>query len=659
MATEQNQTFNPETPKQKKPKGPIRFGAVTFFLVIIAVIGLYMHFFFDAHLRSAIEWAGYKALGAEVNVAQVETSFTRLHVRFAGLEITDSKMPSRDSISIGEIRFGLLWDALLRARLVVNEAVVDKIEFGKPRKSPGKVRPPEPPSNEPSAVEKEAEKIKKLALEKAEKEGADNVMGDAVAMLQGGSSDVQLDKMKGQLQSEQLAQKIQEDLKQKQMAWEARFKTLPQSKEFEDLGKRLGQVKTSGFKDVNEVQASLQEIDKILKEGDQKVKAITSAADDLNKDVNSAQGQLKSLEQQIQTDIKSLEQHFKIPKLDAKTLSRSLFQQYVGGYLAKANDYKKLAEKYLPPKFFKKGSKEPDDTIQPHPREKGVTYEFGHQNSYPLFWVKRVAVSSKAGESEYSGNISGEILDITSNQKMIGKPTVATLAGNFPTQQIEGFKTVLTLNNLKPQSEITWALDVAKYPFAGRTLMASPEAEVAFEKADCKLEMDSKLVGLKDFSFTAKNFFQNVAYKTHAQNETIDDILKKVFVSLPSISLNVWGDGELPTPSLNFDSNLGPELSAAFSREIQAKINELKARLEKQVRDEVDKNKKQIEAQINEFKSKYEAEINKVKSKADEQKKLAENKTNEAKKDTENKAKKQLEDQGKKTLDDLKKKFGF
>lgn len=649
----------PKTEKPKKPQGPIRFGAITFFLIFIGLIGAYMHFFFDSHLRKSIEWAGYKALGVEVNLADVETSFTRLHVRFAGLEITDGLTPTKNSVSIGEIRFGLLWDALLRARLVVNEAVIDKIEFGKPRKSPGRVKPPEPPSNEPSMVEKEAEKVKKMALEKAEKEGADNVFGDAIAMLQGGSSDVQMDKLKQNMQAEALAKKIEEDIKQKQIAWEARFKTLPQSKEFEDLGKRIGQVKTSGFKDLGEVQKSVQEIEKILKEGDQKVKVITTAADDLNKDVSGAQNQLKSLEQQIKDDIKSLEKHFKIPKLDAKTLSRSLFQQYVGGYLVKANEYKALATKYLPPKFTKKGSKEPDDTIQPHPREKGVTYEFGHQNSYPMFWIKRIAVSSQAGASEYSGNIAGEILDITSNQRMIRKPTIAKLAGNFPSQQIEDFKTALTINNLKEQSEIDWNFSVGKYPFAGRSLVSSPEVEVSFQKADCRFDVDTKLVGLRDFSFKANNVFQNVDYQTKAKNEVIDDIFKKVFASLPAITLEVWGDGELPTPSLNFNSNLGPELSAGFGREIQAKIDEFRTKLEKQVRDEVEKNKKQIEAQINEFKSKYEGELNKIKAQADAQKKTAENKTNEAKKDNENKTKKQAEEQGKKALDDIKKKLGF
>ncbi|MFN7904740.1 MAG: TIGR03545 family protein [Pseudobdellovibrionaceae bacterium] len=654
-----NDKINTSVPPVKKPQGPIRFGAIIFFSIFIGLIGLYMHFFFDSHLRKSIEWGGYKALGVEVNLAEVKTSFINLHVRFAGLEITDGTMPSRNSVSIGEIRFGLLWDALLRARVVVNEAVIDQIEFAKPRKSPGRVRPPAPPSNEPSVIAKEAEKVKKLTLEKAEREGANNVFGDAVAMLQGGSGEAQLDQLKGNLKAEELAKKIEADIKQMQVAWEQRFKTLPQGKEFEDLGKRIGQVKTSNFKDMNEVQKSIQEIDKILKEGDQKIKAITTAVNDLNKDVSGAQGQVKSLEQQIQDDIKSLEQHFKIPKLDAKTLSRSIFQQYAGVYLAKANDYKALAVQYLPPKFTKKGTNETDDTIQPHPREKGVTYEFGRQNSYPLFWVKRVAVSSQAGASEYSGNISGEILDITSNQRMIGKATIAKLSGNFPTQKVEGFKTQLTLNNLKPQSEVTWDVAVAQYPFAGRTLVSSPEVEVAFEQAQVKLDLNTKLVDLNEFSFRANNLFQNIAYKVQAKNDVVDGIMKNVFANLPSINLEVWGEGEPSTPSLNFNSNLGPELAAGFGREVQAKINEFKARIEKQVRDEIEKNKKQIEAQINEFKAKYEGEINKVKAQADAQKKIAEDKTNEAKKDTENRAKKQIEEQGKKTLDDLKKKLGF
>lgn len=651
---------NSSTPVKKvKQPGPIRWGAIIFFAVFIGIFSAYMHFFFDLHVKKAIEWGGYSALGVQVDVGNFETSFWKLSLRIQDIGITNRENPMTNSVNIGDIRMALLWDALLRAKFVMNEAAVEQIEFLKPRKSAGRVRPPEPPSNEPSALAKEAEKVKALAIEKAEKEGANNVFGDIVALLQGGSGDVQMDQFKGKLISENMAKSLEAEVKQKQKAWEERLKTLPQGKEFEELGKRLGQVQTKDFKSIDEVQKSVQAIDAIIKEGDAKVKLIQTASNDLNGDMNKTQNQIKDLEKQIQDDVKSIEQHFRLPKLDPKTLSRAIFQQYIGKYLAQANEYKGMAEKYMPPKFKNKKTGEVDESIQPHPRAKGVVYEFGSQKAYPLFWIKRVSVSSQAGTSPYSGNIAGEITNITSNQRLVGSPTSAKLSGNFPAQQVEGFKTELTLNNIKPISEVLLDFSVESYPTEGRSLVDSPDVSVGFTKATSKMNFQSKLMDLKEFSFEFKNLFQKIEYETKAKNEMVQQMLEKVFASLPAITLEAYGSGELPTPSLNINSNLGSELANAFGREIRAKIDEARARIEKQVRDEIEKYKTQIDAEVSKLRNQIQGELDKVKNQAESQKKVAENKTNEAKKDNEDKAKKQLEKEGQKAVEDLKKKFGF
>ncbi len=173
------------------------------------------------------------------------------------------------------------------------------------------------------------------------------------------------------------------------------------------------------------------------------------------------------------------------------------------------------------------------------------------------------------------------------------------------------------------------------------------------------MEFKSKLEDLKEFTFELKNLFQKVQFETKAKNEMVQDMLQKVFASLPSITLEVYGKGELPTPSLNINSNLGPELAGAFGREIKAKIDEARARIEKQVRGEIEKYKGQIDAEVNKIRTQIQGELDKLKNQADAQKKIAETKTNEAKKDNEEKAKKQLEKEGQKAVDDLKKRFGF
>lgn len=648
-------TASEQNTKKKKKKGPLRWEAIIPFLIICLLIGIYFHFFFDGHLRRAMEWAGYNAIGSEVNIEKLETSFFNASLRIQGIEITDAEKPTHDSIKIGDIRFSMLWDALLRAKVVVNEAAVEQIAFGVKRKYPGKVKPPEAVSNEPGM----AEKLKEQALKEAQEQYNENVLGDVIAMLGGTDANAQLQKLQESLPSKAMLEKFQEDLKNKQQTWDARLKTLPQGKDIQALNDRLNKIKYKDFKSPQELQTSLQELDKLFKDGDAMYKQVQSTGDDLSKDLKGLEAQYKTIEAQVKTDIKSLEQHFRIPKLDAKAMTMAVFNRYLAPYKAKFYRYKAMADKYLPPNLMKKDKKEEEVVIQPHPREKGISYEFGRLNSYPLFWIKRTSVSSQAGTTPEAGNIKGEILDITSNQRLIGKPTVATLAGDFPGMQIFGFLAKLSLDNTKSESVIDYKFKVDSYAIVGKELVQSPDVQIAFNKATGSMDVNGKVIGLKNISVAMDNKFTKIDYLVSSKNDIADQILKAVFAGIPTVTLTVDGQGVFPDIPLSVNSNLGPELQKGFEKQIQAKIDEARKKIQAMVDEEIGKQKAQVEAQLNQLKGQFDKEVKKAQAQLDDQKKQAESKVDQAKKDAENQGKKALEKEGQKALDDLKKKLGF
>lgn len=648
----------PETTpvKKKKEKGPIRWEAIIPFVIICAVIGLYFHFFFDSHLRKGMEWAGYKAVGAEVNIAKVETSFFKASLRIQGIEVTDAEKPTHNSLNIGDIRFSMLWDALLRAKVVVNEAAVEQIAFGVKRARPGRVAPPEPVSNEPGL----ADKLKEQAINEAQQQAGDSVLGDVIAMLTGTDANVQLQKLQDSLPSKAMLESFEKDLKAKQAVWDARMKSLPQGKDIEALNKRLNAIKYKDFKTPQELQSSLQELDKVFKDGDAMYKQVQGAGNDLQKDLKALEAQYKEIEKQVKTDIKSLEQHFRIPKLDAKSMSMAIFNRYLGPYKAKFFRYKAMAEKYIPPNLLNKKEKDPEDIpLQPHPRENGISYEFGRPNSYPLVWIKRTAVSSQAGLTPDAGNIKGEILDITTHQKLIGKPTVASLSGDFPSKEIMGFLVRLSLDNTKPDSIVDYRFKVDSYSIEGKELVQSPDVQIAFNKAKGSIGIEGKLVGLKNITVNMDNKFTQIEYAVGSKNEIADQILKAVFAGIPVVTLTVDGQGTFPNVPLSINSNLGPELQKGFEKQIQAKIDEARKKIEAYVNEEIGKQRARVEAEINKLRGDLDKEIKKAEGQLNEQKKQAEARVNQAKKDAENQGKKQLEKEGQKAVDDLKKRFGL
>lgn len=649
MTTTQN------TPSPKK-KGIFRWEAIIPFTIFCALVAIYFHLFFDSHLRKAMEWGGYKAMGAEVNVAKVETSFFNASLLIKGIEITNAEKPTHNSLEIGDIRFSMLWDALLRAKIVINEAAVEQIKFNTKRKHIGKVKPPEPPSNEPGFIDELSQK----ALGKVSEKGENNVLGDAIALLTGTDANAQLDKLKNSLPSKAMIESFEKDLKGKEKAWDARLKTLPQEKDLKALNDRLNKIKYKDFKTPQELQTSIQELDTLVKDGERMYKQVESTANDLGSELKGIESQYKQIESQVKTDIKSLEEHFRIPKLDAKSISQSLFADYLNPYKEKFFRYKAMAEKYIPPNLLKKKeAKEDEIVIQPHPREEGISYEFGRLNSYPLYWVKRTGISSQAGTDPNAGDIKGEIRDITSNQKLIGRPTIATLEGDFPNMDIFGFFTKVVLDYTKAISEVQYDVSVAKYKLNAAELVATPEVNIAFDQAQGAIHLKGFMKGFKEMSIQLENKFSNIAYKISSNNEIADEILKKVFEGIPLVTLDIKGAGTFPRLPLSINSNLGPELQKGFEKQIQAKINETRKKIELAVNEEIAKQKAMIDSQIKSLRQQFEGDVKKTQAQVEGQRKEAEKRIDQAKKDAENQGKKQLEKEGQKAVDELKKRLGL
>lgn len=648
----------------KKSPGPIRWNAIIPFSILMGLFALYMTLFFDAHLRKAMEWGGYKALGAEVNIGDIKSSFFNASIEISKLELTDKDKPTHNFLEVGSIRFSMLWDALLRAKVAINEIAVEKISYNTQRKTVGRVAPPEPPKPGPSFTEE----LKEDILNEADSRYQDNVFGNIIGLLKGDSSQSQLKEIEDKILTKKLIANLEIKLKEREKYWNEKFKSLPQSKDVQNLTDRLNKVKVKDFKSPQELEQSIREIDAILKEGDQKYKLVDSAWKELEQDLKSIQADYQTIEKQFKADVDLLKNHFKIPKIDAASIGRSVFLSYLKPYISKFNTYKKLAIQYLPPKFSKKisgeksnGSETADSTSQeivPHERTAGVSYEFGRPNAYPLFWIKLISISSQAGSEPNQGEITGKITDIASNQNTTQKPTELKIAGAFPANQINGVTVYGLFDNRKELSLAKLDFNVKSYPIAEKQLL-SGDVDLGFKSAQGQIALTSELIGLKQLTLQLENRFNSVQYLVDSKNELLKSVLSNILQSVGPIFLNAKLSGDLPKVNFDLATNLGTELENGFQKELNVRIEQAKKRVQEVIDQEIGKQKAALESEIKKFKDRYDAELKKVQEQINTQKKQAEQKINDSKKSLENDARKKLEQEGKKTVDDLKKKFGF
>lgn len=654
--------------KKSKQKSFIRWEALFPASIILGLMIAYFTLFFDSHFRKGIEFVGYNTLGAEVNVGSLETSFRRASIIIRGLQLTDSEQPTHNLFSIGEIKFDMSWDALLRGKILIEIAAIEQIQFHSLRKKPGRLKPPEPTSDEPSLIEKEGQKLAKEALEKAKTNYDDNILGDIANLLSGGSSQEQIKNLENSIKSKTLIVEIQKNFTDKQTQWNEKAKKLPQQKDLNAWNERFKKIKTNNFKSPDELQQSLKQFQDLLKEADQQVKELEKTGESFSADLKTIDGQLKNLEKVVQEDVKDLEAHFKIPKLDAKAISNSLFKRYTGPYVEKLSKYQALAHEYLPPGLLaKKSDGEEDLQIQPRPREHGISYEFGKPNSYPFFWLKKARISSKATPGEPTlGNLAGEALNITSNQALTGVPMVIKIDGDFPELKISGVGAEISINHTKRPYRELLSAKVESYPSDKKMLVSSKDIEVGFTKAVgsalIKASFEEDLI-----EFSIFNSFSQLDQIVMASNKEINDILGKVMSGIPNWTIEASGKGTLRDLPIQISSNLGTEIARGFEKVLNEKIAEAKAKVKGIIDEAIAKEKLKLENEINKAKNQFNTEFNNVKEVLAKQKNEIQFKIEDTKREETKKAQKQIEAEiqkrlgpdANKKLEDLKKKIKF
>ncbi len=635
-------TTSTDKNKKKKSKGPIRWEAVIPATILTALVAAYFTLFFDGHVRRALEYVGTQVNGAEVNIGRLSTSFLKARLEIDNVQVTDKNKPERNLVQIGQIRFQMSWDALLRAKVLINEASILDIAALTKRAKPGYVVPPPPPSQGPSLLQKAQDQV----LSQTQKKLNKNFLGDIAAILGGVDPKEQLKNIQGELKSDARIKQLEQELKEKSAKWEQRIKELPQAQELKQYEARVKALKF----DINkpaEFAASVKEAEKIIKEVDQKVKLIEKTSKDVKGEANSYAQAFKELENMINEDIRDLQNRLGLPNVDGKEFSQQLFMGLIESKLVGVRKYVEVAREYMPPKkSAEEKAEQKAERLVPRKRGEGTNYRFPITAGYPLFWLKKAEISSALGKSELSGDIKGQMTDLTSDPVYIQKPTLITLAGDFPDQKIHGLDAKITIDHTKEEARETMVVNIASFPVTDTRLSDSSDVRLALAEATGSTTMNAELADEK-LRIDIKNSFNNLKYDLQAKNKMVHEIIDNILKGIPNVTLNAHVTGSFSSFDIRINSNLGDELAKGFQKQIQAKIEEAKAQLRKFVDQRIGSERDKLKAEMDKTIGGLTKDLDEKKAEADNAVKSAKNSIEGSKSKSQTK---KLEQEGKKLL---------
>lgn len=577
--SENKDTKEVKTPKKK---GPIRFEAIIPVLVLSLLTFAYFSYYFDRHLKSLIEYVGTQGNGAEVNVGSIKTSFLNGSFDLNVLQVTDKEKPTHNMLEIENMHFQYMWDALLRMKFVVDDASINNIQISKPRKSPGKVLPPEPAK--PS-------KINELQIEvisQIKNKYGKNVLGDIVTLLEGGDYKDQIDKLRADLKSETRIKTMISDVTTKKEFWDAKVKTLSDTTKIKEIESKIQTI--SKQKNVLEQAKGVNDLNNLLKEVNKQYKEIESASKQLQTEVNAVAQYPKEIENLVKEDIASLKNRFSVPQIDFKDMAMHLFAGEFAEYIAKARKYQALAEQYLPEK------KEKEEVVPPK-RSLGKNYEFPITKGYPLFWLKRAALSSKGTADSYSGNVSGELTNVTTSPKTIGKPIVLDMRGDFPGAKVMGVQALIKADFTKAISEQTAKIKVGSFIVPEKMFVNDEKLKFGFKNAVGSSTIEATLKQ-EQVSMSWNSSLNKPLFIIESKTKLAQEILTNIMNAIPVITINGSVAGTFKNLDMNISSNLGDELGNGFKREIGNKIAEAQNKIQSLVDDKIMKPKNDLMAAI-------------------------------------------------------------
>jgi hypothetical protein len=143
-----------------------------------------------------------------------------------------------------------------------------------------------------------------------------------------------------------------------------------------------------------------------------------------------------------------------------------------------------------------------------------------------------------------------------------------------------------------------------------------------------------------------RNSFADVKFDLEAKNKVVHEIIDAILKGIPMITVNADIKGSLSNLDIHINSNLGEELSKGFQRQLQAKIDEAKAKLKKLIDEKIGVNRDKLKADLDKLTGGLTKDLDGKKGDADRAVKEATNQMNSQK----GGGQKQLEEEGKKLL---------
>ena len=507
------------------------WGVITFFVLALVFVALW---FVAAPvvIKNGIETTGTEALGAKLEVEEVNLDLFPLKIEINGLQATDPDRPMKNIIEIGSISFGLDTNALLWKKILIDELTLAGIQMGTERSQSGALEGGR-------ASEKVASSISSFEIPEMNQQDINKLVSQA---------DLITLKRVTKLNSTQ--QEMQEFWKSKINKEDNKKRIDVLKQEFDRLSKRAKENKLNLLADRKAWKKLKKDIDKERKE------------------ISNLNSKLKLDKQELQQQILSVKQG---PQDDLDAIMSNLgFGNGVAG----------LSDRFLGPQFTlwvekaialtegMSGKSSADEEADIYSTSMGQRVEFNDHHLFPEVLIKKINLSGK----DESWVLSGDGSNIGYFPWLIEQASKLNIniEGN-------GKARALVKSDWKSEQEMLTQInsEVSDWKITDIKLMQTDLGDWIINSGS----LNSKLEGELTLDKVNLKLSVNLSQPNITPPDGLTGWQKTLAASLnqqKQLSINLLASGTLAEPKISIESSVEKLFSAAIGAKIKQQADKLK-----------------------------------------------------------------------------------
>lgn len=562
-----------------KRKAFFRWQGILPIVLVGTVVVLVWFLFAERILRNTMEEAGTKALGTEVDVADLKIHLTQSAIEIAGIAIADPFDAHKNLVEVKKLFVELEPAPLAEKKLVVSRLTIGDVRTGTTRTTAA--RPVLAGGFAPAALRTMQQWAKQFEVPLLSFTPIDTIKSIVLDPTQLASVKAALalgaraDSARNSVEKGYANLKLQETLDSSRA-----LLTRLQGTNVHTLG-------------ISGARAAVSDIRRVSSQVDSAKKRVESFANGSRALVDSMQGDLRSLDDARKADYAFARKLIKLPSFDAPDVGSALFGKVTIDKVQEALYWTQLAQHYMPPGLLPKESDGPKRL-----RASGTTVHLVKLAAYPRFLVRRADLSVAISDGPAKGNYVAAVTNATTEPAVVGQPTMFALRRAASGTGVDSLRITGMLDHRTAKPRDVISLQAAGLALPGFPIPGLPyRADLGRGATSLSLSLDGDQLSAKWMVISNKMSWvaDSVADK---KLNTIESLVARVLSGVTALQMNADVSGTLKSPKLAVSSNLDRVVADQLRNVIGAQVAAAEAKVRARVDSLVDEKAAPVKAHV-------------------------------------------------------------